>query len=449
MKPRRGDLLLGSVAIAILALFVVTFRFIHTVSEAPMRKIVVHFRHDEGVAPVKPGSPVMLGGAMQVGKVTRIDRIMPRPRQAPDERPPTLTIVVEAEVEEILTLYRDVQITSDQGFVGGMGILLILSVGTPGPGRELGDAPIQGLPPVSFAATMGQLSRRLLSPGGFVDKLDSAIDGSVENSLMNKTLAILDDIKNLTSTLNREMQPGEQQNLMSRVYRIADDLASLSGALRREADASDNAMLLAKIHAALDQISLGLQSATGMLDESRPVVRNTLAGVENAVRMLEHEMLPAVSAELRREDPAALLGKIHEGMDRVNVSLENLAVTTDTARRIVVVNRPATEKIITNLKDSSDQIRTGVQELILNPWRFFGPGPEGQQKLDAFQAARSFAEAAVSLDSAAARLEAMLAAAPAGESVEVKSEVVEIQKELRATFDRFRRAEQFLWEKMK
>lgn len=449
MKPRRGDLLLGAVAIGILALFVATFRFIHTVSEAPMRKIVVHFRHDEGVAPVKPGSPVMLGGAMQVGKVTRIDRIMPRPRQAPDERPPTLTIVVEAEVEEILPLYRDVQITSDQGFVGGLGMLLILSVGTPGPGRELGDAPIQGLPPVSFAATMGQLSRRLLSPGGFVDKLDSAIDGSVENSLMHKTLAILDDVKNVTSTLKQEAQPGEQQNLLSKIHRVADDIATLSAALRREADSSDSGVLLAKVHAALDQVSLGLQTVTGMLDENRPAVRSALSSVENTTRTIEQELLPAVTAELRREDPAALLGKIHEGMDRVNVSLENLAVTTDTARRIVVVNRPATERIIANLKDSSDQIRTGVQELILNPWRFFGPGPEGQQKLDAFQAARNFAEAAVSLDSAAARLEAMLAAAPAGATVEARSEVIEIQKELRATFERFRRAEQFLWEKMK
>jgi hypothetical protein len=92
----------------------------------------------------------------------------------------------------------------------------------------------------------------------------------------------------------------------------------------------------------------------------------------------------------------------------------------------------------------------GVQEIVLNPWRLFRPGPEAESRLAAFQAARSFAEAAVSLDSAASRLEAMLASAAADPGApDVKGEIAAVQKELRATFDRFRRAEEFLWEKMK
>ncbi len=445
MSSRRQDLLLGLVSILILVLLVGTILFIEPLRAPATRQIEVHFRHDEGIAPIKAGSPVLLSGALEVGKVSSIDLEAADRTVAGDES--ALRIVVRAQVLESLQLYEDCQITTDAPPVGGGGVLTILSVGTPT--RRLVEKPITGLPPQSFASAIGGLSRRLLSQGGVIDKLDRMLDDRVEGSLAYKISAILGDINAMTASLKTELSTHEEHALLAQLHRILDDINGMTSALRQQSDASDAASMIARLHLVLEKLASALGEAELTLAENRPALGETLKNVQAISRTLNDEMMPKLVRELDREDPAALMGKLHASMDSVRGSLDNLFEVTQTGRRVLVMNRPALERTITNLKDASDQLRVGVQELLLAPWRLFTkPGPGETQKLDAFEAARRFAEAATYLDDAAARLEAA-SNAPLSDSDEAQAEVAAIRESLQAAFERFRVAEEFFWEKIK
>lgn len=449
MKSRRQDFLLGLTSLALLALFMGTVLFVRPMTAPARRSITIEFRHEQGLAPIKAGSPVMLSGALEVGRVTSL-KLRPADPASAGPHPPTLAIRVEAEVDRALALYENCEITTDQPPIGGGGVVTILNVGTP-------DRPpvtsqiIQGLPPQSFAAAVGGLSRRMLGQGGFVEKLERLVDASSEGSLAYKLLASLSDINAMTADLRVQLSPGEQQTLMGKIHRMADDLMATTEALRRQSSTEDGASLAARLHVAVDRLTAALSETTSLIEENRPAVRDTLTGMERLTRGLNEELLPDLKRELARDDPASLLGKLHLGLDKINVSLDKVVEITETGRRMLVLNRPALDRTIANLKQASDQLRVGIQELILTPWRILNaPASDEKARLEAFEAARRFAEAAVFLDDAAARLEAAVAAAPPGSArLEADQEVRDIQDALRSAFDRFRRAEEFLYQKMR
>ena len=113
MSSKRQDFVLGLVVLGFVALLFATVVFIYPSLGVRTRPIVVHFEHDEGVAPLKTGGPVLLSGALTVGKITRVSRYTADAADSSDGKS-HLMIAVEAQVESDLTLYKDCQITTDQ-----------------------------------------------------------------------------------------------------------------------------------------------------------------------------------------------------------------------------------------------------------------------------------------------------------------------------------------------
>ncbi|RMF83743.1 MAG: hypothetical protein D6744_04155, partial [Planctomycetota bacterium] len=116
MSNRNQDFVLGLVVLAFVALLIGTVVFIQPSFGGEMRTIEVLFAHDEGVAPVENGAPVLLSGALQVGKILEVSR-----READADGQKKLMISVRIAVETNLPLYEDCQITTDQPPVGGVG----------------------------------------------------------------------------------------------------------------------------------------------------------------------------------------------------------------------------------------------------------------------------------------------------------------------------------------
>jgi hypothetical protein len=187
-----------------------------------------------------------------------------------------------------------------------------------------------------------------------------------------------------------------------------------------------------------------------MLHENRPGLKNTVASVESVARTLDEDIVGKLRDDFNREDPNSLLGKLHHGMDQLSRSLDNITEVTDSTRNFVVANRPALDRMVENLKAMTDQMRTAVQELVLQPWRLLQPPGSELKRLDVFEAARNFASAAAMLDDATARLEAVVKAAPAdGRLKQSDAEIQEIQAALKKAFERYRVAEDYLFEKLK
>lgn len=450
MKTRNQDFVLGLTVLGFLALFLATMFWLYPTVRYATHRIVVHFRHEDGIAPIKPGSPVLLGGSLQIGQVVGV-----APREVTLEtaqgKTKQVVIVVEADIDATVKLYLDCQITTDQPAVGGGGFLVILNVGTPGTPAVTAGVWLHGLPPQSLAATISMLSRRLLAPDGMVDRLDRALNPEVEGSPMNKLSVSLSDVNDMTRALREQLDARQQATLMSKTLLLLDDLRVVTMALREQMAAGEPGNLLAKLHSALDRLTEGLAEAKGLLQENRPVVQSALGNLERTTRTINDDLLAVLRGELRRDDPATLLSKIHAGLDQLNVSLNNVTVMSDAGRQMILLNRPTIDQIIANFRDTSRQLEATSSKVYLAPWLlFYRPTPGETQEVQVLEAARTFAEAATNLNDAATRLEAVAAAAPPGAQVaEADKEVKAIRDALRAAFDRFRQAETFFYEKMK
>ncbi len=448
MKSRRQDFVLGLVVLVFLGLFVGTMLFVYPRLGVHTKKITVRFRHEDGVAPLKQGSAVMLSGALQVGKVSRVWMDSDEVRGPGGQRIKDLMIYVEADVDTKLELHEGCRLTTDQPPVGGGGVLVILDVGP-------SDAPpaprtIDGLPPQSLAAAIGSLTRRLLGPGGMVDKLEQMVDANAEGSLAYQISQSLGDINAITATLKRDLSPGERDSLASEIHAVVGNIRQTTASLRDQLSTEDEATLLSKVHVVLSHLDAGLTEANAILAESRPPLRDTLSNVAAASAKVNADLLPAVLAEFNRDDPAALMGQLHAGLSELNAALGNVRTMTEEGRKMVILNRPLLDRTIANFKQASDRANALVLELVLHPWRLFKP-PAGEiKKHDAFVAAQFFAEAAVQLNDAVARLEAIEQATAPGEPLQGSEEEIRaIQQSLRQTFQRFREAENYLWQQMK
>ncbi|MCA9243865.1 MAG: hypothetical protein KDA32_07935, partial [Phycisphaerales bacterium] len=338
-------------------------------------------------------------------------------------------------------------ITSDQPAVGGAGYLVVLDIGakTSGPVAK----PIHGLPPQSLAAAISGLSRRLLGPGGMIESVENLVDPEKEGSLTNKLQASMTDINVITSRLAAEMEPEEKRALLAKTHRIIEDVNAATAAIRAELDKAGGASSIAKAHLMLDTLQTGLSEAVAMITAAGPRVDSTLTHVDNLATRIDEEISVPLAAEFNRDDPKTLLAKVHAGLEDLNRSMANIAEASDSARSVMTLNRPALQRTIENIRDTSDQLRVGVQEVVLHPWRLFAPPQGEQQRIEAFQAARQFAEAAARLDDAAARLEAVSKTSEADRVVIGAAELDEIRAALRLAFSRFQSAESYLWEQMR
>ncbi len=451
MKPKRSDFTLGMIAIAFGLVFFGTILFLNPFNRVQTQTIEVQFRHSDGVAPIKPGSAVMLSGALQIGEVVGM-RTETRSASTKEGRQvPELMIIVTANIDASVRLFRDCKITTDQPAVGGAGFLVILDVGTPGMERAEGE-PINGLPPQSLAATISALSRRLLDPDGFVDKLDRMIDPHAEDSVVASLLAVLADVNDVTAELKLQLSPAEERTLMAKIHRIMDDLNSVSASMREQLGRPEGDNMTAKLHAVLDRLQQGLSEATGILQENRESIAGTVSNIERLTQRADEELLGTLTAQLNPDDPGTLMGKIHGSMDRLNQSLANLQSASSSARDLLVLNRPVLERTLTNAKEMSEHLRIASEELRLAPWRLlYKPSAKQTEEMTIFEAARTFAEAATYLDDAVARLEAALEAArmAGGSGEEAEQELERIRASVRQAFERFNKAEDFLWQKMK
>lgn len=452
MKSRaRQDLLLGTIVITTLALFLGTTLFLYPRFTDDARKYRVYFPHAEGVAPLKPGSAVLLSGSINVGKVTsvKLERVdVPTPRGSQQ----VLAIVIEAAIATYVDLFEDCVISSDQPPVGGGGYLVIRDVGTPGK-TPIGESSlIRGQPPQSFASAIAGLSERLLGPDGLVDKVDMMLDVRQPASLVGKVSGILSDIQSMTGQLKTQISPEDEKTLLSKVHRIVDDLGSMMAALTHQTSTDDQATLVARLSVALDQLAQAMTQANGMLSENRPALTETIQSVASMARTLDADILQKLKGEFDRTDPKSLLAKLHASMDHIDHSLANVESMSETGKVLLASNRPVLQKIIDNVQEASDAMRIGMQELIVAPWKLLDkPTNEADRKrLEIFEAARRFAEAATTLDNTAVRLEAVMAAAPAeGPVTATTDEVREIRESLKTAFERYRKAEDYLFERIK
>ncbi|MGE3182169.1 MAG: MlaD family protein [Phycisphaerae bacterium] len=444
MKQRNQDLLLGITAIVMFSLGLATFLFLYDTTPPNVREIEIQFRHREGMVPLVKGSPVLLANSLTVGRVMEVGAKQMDTPQGLDT-----FIIVKALIQNDLKIYKNCKINTNQPAVGGNGYVNIVDLGNPDAVALADDDAIRGLPPESFAAVISGLSTRILGEGGLMDQVEGLLDPESEGSLVYKMSTSMSDVNDITTLLKVQLSPDEQDNLLAKLNIILDRVGRLASSLEEEFEADNGVGTLAKVHLALDDLDRALRSIADMLDENRPVLRETIASVQHTAKVLDEDILAALAREFDRDDPTTLLGKLHASMDNVQAAMNDIEEITTTGKRILVLSEPAIERVLNNITEMSVELQRATAELRLNPSRLiWGPGNIEQQNIPAFNAARDFAAAATAMDATSGRLKALLETAGPNASPQTRQEIQRLQSELRDAFGRFERAEKFLYEEI-
>ena len=134
-------------------------------------------------------------------------------------------------------------------------------------------------------------------------------------------------------------------------------------------------------------------------------------------------------------------------MDTVQAAVENLHKITEDfkdvackARETVNLTKPQLEKIISNVRAASGEMKEAMREIRWNPWRLLhNPTDRELRTQNLLAAARAFSSGASDVDTAVGKLEGLLAVRDDASATE-DPEVQQMVEELRATMVKFSEA---------
>jgi ABC-type transporter Mla subunit MlaD len=274
------------------------------------------------------------------------------------------------------------------------------------------------------------------------------LDATDARSLLGKIHVSLEDINMVTRNLRTEFDPSEKAVLIAKLHAILDNVNSATGLLRGEMDKVSDGAMLAKFHQTLDTLNAGLHTVVTVLNENHESINATIAHIRATSEVLERQIAARIARQLDPAEAAGLLAKVHVAIDRLGVSLQDANAITAATRETVVLNREQLNRMITNMKVTSDHLKAASKEIRRNPWRlFYQPTMQEAAEANVFDTARAFAEAATRLDDAMGRLQA-ISNAPSSAPAGADNQLAEILEQLKQTFSQFTKVEQALWQQL-
>lgn len=195
----------------------------------------------------------------------------------------------------------------------------------------------------------------------------------------------------------------------------------------------------------LDQeIDTLMEETTGVMSDIRGVfgdsggdMRTILAKLSSLSEKLDQE-IPKTLAEIN-----GFVNKAETSIDGVDTLMDELTGTATEARTLLADNRSDIDRTIESARRSVDELEGLVDDLRANPSRLIWPPDEKDlNNSDLYAAARSYAEAAEDLESAAAALHT---AAKNGKADDAQLEA--LRSDLVKQFDYFEKLQAEVWQR--
>ena len=447
MAKKHDSFRLGLTVIITMALFVAVILFIGA-GFKPERRVpfVVRFPHTLNLPLLEKDADV-IGFGRVVGQITALREV-----EAPDsQRPsagPMLYLEVEATINQSVGLRQDCRIVAEGPPLGGRGYIRVTDRGSVEE-RIDSSKPVYGSAS-GFAAALDLLSAELdeKNPDGLLNTVKSQLDPDHAASLIAKIHRSLDDVNAMTRAIALQTDANQKEALITKLGLVLDNLNLTTGYLRDQMNPEHEGVVLDKIQAALDSLNAGLAEAAAMLKDNRPHVTGAIQSVERTAATLDSGIATPIARELDKSNPESLLGMLHVSFGRVMTSLGDLNVITDSTKRVVVLNSDRFNRLIENVKETSDHLKATSKDLYRNPWRLlYRPSLEETKELNIFDAAREFSEASARLDDSAAQLKSLVESRQGSVATD-DPELARIRAHLLETFEKFQAAEKSLWEQL-
>ena len=204
---------------------------------------------------------------------------------------------------------------------------------------------------------------------------------------------IIANVNTITSELAKN--PEKFQQIIDDVRAMLADARSVVAQLKEHGN-----LWWKRLDSITDSADKAIGIAKDILAENRPVLKEAIAKGRNTMDNAE-----AVTGRIRTK----MLDKITTMLDKANASLDNVKIATDQLSTMVVTQRPVIERMIANMRLTSDQLKLTAIEVRRSPWRLlYKPTVKELETDNLYNASRSFALAATTLESTAESLSALM-----------------------------------------
>ncbi len=479
MAQDRSNVKAGIFVLAGIILFVAVIITLSDLQSLfrPAQKLEVKYRLSDGLWGLAVGSQVAVGHE-PIGTVTRITDGYTEGRL-------THKFVV-FEVPADLTLYDNARIELVVPPLGGGTYLNISSVGfepTADQVRQVADDRVVGPtgqarlgeswvlepgdPPLSgqiagshitesFAGDMGIGDRQRRKLQTIIDNVEQFTEGLAGATPTDQLAgparrwrATAEDLRSTIAGLKQLSQglagdvPDGQ--LTPRARRIADTIAHLEQVTGRvntvmAAVERKYEQWVGGITDIIASARDGADRITQMIDENRPVVRDGVAYARDTF-----DNTRAITAEFRNKT----LEKVQGLIGQAGESFGKLKETVSEVKGLVVTQKPVVERMLANLRLTSDQLKLTAVEVRRTPWRLlYTPSEKELESENLYDAARSYTMAVGTLDSTVQSLQSMLQ--EYGAEIDPQDSNLQlILDNLHDNFEKFAEAEDRFWEVLK
>ncbi len=364
--------------------------------------IKVSFTLPEGLHGLKVGSAVTLGDD-PIGRVTNIQDVL---KPGSDGNPRVTGILVLCRIPARIHLYQDAVVDAAEPLLGTDTRLNIESVGTAGPYSAAAAAPddrLSARPTVSLGAT-------------------------------------LENAGALTTDLRRELPhlTAKAQQVLDEAQPVVEQLKATLADLKQAA--ADTRAMVAQARAHSGPWIEHIDRAAASADQSLASVDSLLKDKDPAIRQ-SIDNAKQITQSIRDKT----LAEVTEALDRANHALEDFQKTGEQVRGLVTGQRPILERAFANAELTTDQLKLASIEIRRSPWRLlYRPNKKELNSDNLYDAARSFALAASSLDSASKSLQAVAVAQPRDQQ-----QVDKMVDYLESLCQRFEQTEDAFWKALK
>ena len=448
------------VMIGVLLLFVFIFLMTDFSSWfAKTQEVSVRFLLKDGLKGLKVGSSVTIGD-FPAGTVNSIDDA------APNANGQVVAKIVTVVIPERYKLYDNAVVEVKAELIGGGASLNIRSIGHDATGEQEEAIIVQGSRvvrldgdgnivkvPADLAARF--TAERIKNEGkrGWVDRAGRVrlgeswdyvhadgvpIRGGVATSQM-----VVDLVREVGID---EMQRAQIRNIISNVESITDAVASRQDAIVQIVDNVEGITTGMRRYSdgwweRVDAITTRAKSAVTTvdewIDENEPVLTDAVAKGRETM---------ANTAEVTERFKVESMPKIEAALNAAGDAMGNVKVATKDLRDTVSTQRPVLERMLANMRLSSDQLKLATIEIRRSPWRLlYSPSEKELETDNLYDAARSFALAAGTLETSADSLQSMLD--KYGNNLDPNDANLKLMLEnLHATFERYAEAEKRFWD---
>jgi hypothetical protein len=217
-----------------------------------------------------------------------------------------------------------------------------------------------------------------------------------------------------------ELNAENPNSLLSKIKKMASNLAIASG---------DIAAITKKLRPELDPA--GPDTIASNLKTTSKNLAGTTTKIDQYVK----------------DDVGKLLVKVREIANVILKTANNLNVSSEKIKTLLVANSPGLDEMVDNMVLVSANLKAASTEIRRNPWRlFYKPDDKKMRSTNLYDATRAFNEGANQLNIAVTKLASLRGMDP--EDPDTKKEIKRVRRQLLDSFSNFKKVEDTLWKEV-